>query len=156
MNIDLTKLQQGIDKEIVINEHYSFTKEQLVGTDIETLNNVSIEGSITKDAMGELYIELDINGIMIIPCAITLKPVEYPFSTYIEGNIEEFLSENTQKYQNTLDILPIIWENILVEIPMRVVSDDVTDAITSGDGWRLITGEEKEENVELSKLKDLL
>ena len=96
---------------------------------------------------------------MIIPCALTLKPVEYPFSIKIEGDLEEIAEENPEKYinsKNSLDILPIIWENILMEIPMRVVSEDAEDITLSGDGWKFITGEEKTENSELSKLKELL
>ena len=43
-----------------------------------------------------------------------------------------------------------------MEIPMRVVSEDADDVTLSGDGWKFIIGEEKKENSELSKLKDLL
>ena len=73
--------------------------------------------------------------------------------------MERGRKENPEKYinsKNSLDILPIIWENILMEIPMRVVSEDAEDVALSGDGWKFITGEEKTENSELSKLKDLL
>ena len=97
--------------------------------------------------------------MLIIPCAITLKPVKYPFSIQIEGDLNEIVEENAEKYlnsKNTLDILPIIWENILMEIPMRVVSEGADDITLEGDGWKLITGDEKVENTELSKLKDLL
>ena len=43
-----------------------------------------------------------------------------------------------------------------MEIPMRVVSEGAEEVKLSGDGWRLVTDDEKEENSELSKLKDLL
>ena len=77
----------------------------------------------------------------------------------LERLLEEILEETpeiTINCQTRLDILPIIWENILMEIPMRVVSEDAEDVELSGDGWRLITDDEKKENSELSKLKDLL
>ena len=68
------------------------------------------------------------------------------------------LIENARNFTNTLDIFPIIWENILMEIPMKVVSEEIDDVKTSGNGWRLITDEEnsKDINPELEKLKDLL
>ena len=50
---------------------------------------------------------------MILPCAITLKPVDYHFSTEITGNIEDLYEEidkNLKKSENSIDILPIIWE----------------------------------------------
>lgn len=159
MLIDLTRLRSGIDSEIVVEETYSFPKEDLEHTGVTSIDDVSIEGSITLDAMQEIYLDLEVSGVMVIPCAITLKPVDYPFSIVIEGTLEEILDETTEKTinsQNSLDILPIIWENILMEIPMRVVSEGAEEVKLSGDGWRLITGDEKEENLELSKLKDLL
>ncbi len=159
MIIDLTRLRSGIDHEVVVDETYSFSKEELEHTDVTSIDDVQIEGTITLDAIGELYLDLDVQGTMIIPCAITLKPVPYPFSFTLEGTLSELLDEITEKEtnsQNSLDILPIIWENILMEIPMRVVSEDAHDVPLSGDGWRLITDEDEEENSELSKLKDLL
>ena len=160
MIIDLVRLRNKIDKCINVSEVYSFSSDELKNTDVTSLDDVKIEGTITLDALDELYLNLEVNGTMIIPCAITLKPVKYPFNIIIEGNLEEIgieIDENDKKYKNTLDILPIIWENILMEIPMRVVSDDVHDVKTSGDGWRLITDDEDVKvNTELSKLKDLL
>ena len=157
MIIDLTRLFSRIDKEVSINETYSFT--ELDGTGVTSIDNVSITGSISLNALHEPYVDLEVEGIMVIPCAITLKPVEYSFSIKIEGDLEEISEEGTEKYinsKNSLDILPIIWENILMEIPMRVVSEGADDITLEGDGWKFITGDEKVENSELSKLKDLL
>ena len=159
MIIDLTRLRNGIVKEIEVHEEYSVPKEDLEHTGVTSIDHVKIDGTIRLNALDEAYLDLEVHGTMVIPCAITLKPVDYPFSILLEGTEEELfeeINEKTTNYQNSLDILPIIWENILMEIPMRVVSEDAHDVELKGDGWRLITGEEKEENSELSKLKDLL
>ena len=159
MIIDLARLRNRIDPYATVDEYYSFPKEDLEHTGVTSIDNVHVEGTITLDSMDELHLDLIASGTMVIPCAITLKPVDYPFSISIQGTLEELLDEITEKttnYQNSLDILPIIWENILMEIPMRVVSEDAKDVELKGDGWRLITGNEEEENSELSKLKDLL
>ena len=157
MNIDLTRLFSRIDKEVSVDEIYSFT--ELEGTGVTSIDNVSIKGYIKLNALSEPYLNLDIEGVMVIPCAITLKPVEYPFSIKIEGDLEEIADDNPEKYinsKNSLDILPIICENILMEIPMRVVSEGADYVALEGDCWKFITGNEKVENSELSKLKDLL
>lgn len=159
MIIDLTRLRSGIDKEILVNGTYSFTKEQLDGTDVTSIDDVRITGTITLNAINSIVLSLDIVGVMIIPCAITLKPVEYPFSILIDGDLEELCDEINEKEinsQNRLDILPIIWENILLEIPMRIVSDGAENITLSGDGWKLINEDSGNENSELFKLKDLL
>nr|MBP3258775.1 DUF177 domain-containing protein [Bacilli bacterium] len=159
MEFDLRRLLSNIDDEVVIDEVYSFNDDELKGTGINRLSDVKVTGNITKDSMNELYIDLNISGTMVLPCSVTLVPVDYPFDINVSGNVDEMLEEldkNNKKVQNSLDILPIIWENILMEIPSKVVSPEADNIELSGDGWKLVREEEKEENPELAKLKDLL
>lgn len=161
MNIDLIKLKNGVIKQIDIDYDYSFSKEELKGTGIISLDNVSIVGSIYKNSINDFVLNIIIDGAMFLPCAVTLKPVEYPFYIEIDEEIEELLKEieeNHKKIENSIDILPIIWENILMEIPMRVVSDEASNVSLSGDGWKLVTEDSNHEeiNPELAKLQDLL
>ena len=159
MNIDITKLKSGIDKSIDIDINYSFSKAELENTDIIELNDVKIVGNLTKDNLNEYYIDLDVEGIMVLPCSITLEPVNYPFNVKISGNLEEMLeeiNENSKKDENSIDIFPIIWENILMEIPIKVVSEKAKDIKLEGDGWRLITDETNGNiNPEFQKLSQL-
>ena len=160
MIIDITRLLSGVDKTIPLDITYSFNKEELLGTDLIELNDVSIKGEITKNNRNELLINCEVNGVMVLPCSITLEPVNYPFSVIIDGNLEEMLeeiNENSQKIENSIDIFPIIWENVLMEIPMKVVSEKAKNLKLEGDGWRLITDNKKEEiNPEFEKLNQLL
>ena len=162
MEYNLLRLKNDLDEFIPIDESYSFSKEELKGTDVISLDDVKISGEITKDAIDNLYLNIEVKGILVLPCAITLKPVNYPFDIKIEGNIDELVGENeksVKKDENTLDILPIIWENILMEIPMRVVSEDAEEELSNleGNGWKVITEDSDGEiNPELAKLKDLL
>ena len=159
MIIDITRLRSGIDKEVLVDLNYNFSQEQLKKLDISSLDDLNVTGKITLDALKEIYLEFTITGTMVIPCAITLKPVEYTFEVFIDGNLDEVqvdFEKNIKKNQNTLDIFPIIWENILMEVPMRVVSEDADDYEVSGDGWSYTTSDCEKGNSELSKLKDLL
>ena len=162
MEYNLLRLKNDLDKFISVDESYSFSKEELKGTDVISLDDVKVSGEITKDAIDNIYLNIDVKGVLVLPCAITLKPVNYPFDIKIEGNIDELVGENeksVKKDENTLDILPIIWENILMEIPMRVVSKDAEEELSNleGNGWKVITEDSDGEiNPELAKLKDLL
>ncbi len=160
MKIDITRLKSGVDSEIPIHEIRTFSKEELNGTSLIELNDVDIEGLITKNNMEDYVLDCNVSGSMVLSCAITLKPVVYPFFIHIQGNIQELLeelAENDKKIENTIDIFPIIWENILVEIPSRVVSEDAEGLSLEGNGWKLCTEEPNEKiNPELQKLSDLL
>ena len=160
MQYDIIRLNNNIDKFISIDETYSFSSDELMGTDLLKLENVKVSGELFKNSLGNLELNVDVEGVMQLPCAITLKPVDYPFDINISGEIDELtenMEENQRNFQNTIDILPIIWENILMEIPMRVVSEDVKDKDInmSGDGWKFTTDEE-ETSSPLSELMDYL
>ena len=155
MNVDITRLKSGIDSNVLIDFNYSFTKEQLKNTNILELNNIKIKGEITN-GIEDYHLKLSIEGTMILPCSISLKPTKYPFSIEIDDDLSEFLEENLENNQNTIDIFPIIWENILMEIPLKVVNEDLSDVKKEGKGWKFITDKEERINPELEKLKDLL
>lgn len=153
MIIDLTRLRNNLEKYVEIDENISFDNTYLSMTDIIKLDNVSIKGVIEKNALDELEINIIIKGVMVLPCAMTLKPVDYEFNIELNDTLDRILEENNKKIENTIDILPIIWENILLEVPMRVVSEDAYANELSGNGWKLIT---EEEDLEKNKLEDLL
>lgn len=159
MIIDLTRLKSDIDKEILIDEIYTFSEEELKGLDVLKLENVNIKGKINKNSRNEYELFLNVYGVMVLPCAITLKPVDYEFNIDISGNLEilmQEIDETLKKLENSIDILPIIWENILMEIPMKVVSEEAKDIKLEGDGWRLLTDDKIEDiNPEFQKLSKL-
>ncbi len=146
MIIDIKDLNVNLKNNVEISIVHSFS--ELENTGINKLDNVSINGYINSN----LDLHLLVRGIMVLPCSVSLKPVNYEF----EVEIDEHLEENLKNNQNTIDIFPIIWENILMEIPLRIVSDDLSDVKTSGEGWKLVDEKEKSINPELEKLKNLL
>ena len=155
MDIDLTRLRSGVDKKVIIDICYSFPKEML-GSDIKSLDNVKISGEITRNSMDDYILDVDIKGTAVLTCAITLKDVPYDIDINVNDSILNLFEEVgiTKNIDNTIDILPIIWENILMEIPTYVVSPGASSTELEGEGWTL-NKSRKEENSELSKLKDL-
>ena len=136
MKIDLNYLNRfsklSIDEDFVLDEKF------FVDTDIRKLENLHVIGEVEIDYEDNVNMNLELTGTMILPCAVTLKDVEYKFSTSIEENIGKF-EEIFKKNKNSLEISPILWENIVLEIPIRVVSENAEPSNTSGDGWELIS-----------------
>ena len=152
MEFDLNVL--NIKPKIIVDTKVTFPKEILKKAGILSMDEVEVKGEITSD-IGEYFLNISLKGKMVLPCSLTLEPVDYPFTLEIDENLNE-LMENFKKSQKTIDILPIIWENILMEIPMKVVSPNAKNIKTKGDGWELITDSEDKGNHSLAKLKDLL
>ena len=123
------------------------------------LKNLHVKGNIQLNSASMLVFDLTVTGIMILPDSVTTLPVEYPFTSKIEEefdiNDENFL-EYYQKTQNILDIMKILWENIVLEVPMRFTV--TKDAHLSGDGWSLGEDKNKDDQIDprLAKLAELL
>ena len=156
MELNLAELTNGsvtYDNDFVINA--DTYKE--VG--ILDLKNLHVTGDISLNSVSMLAVNLIITGIMVIPDSVTTEPVDYPFTSKIEEeydiNDENFL-EYYQKEQNILDIMKILWENIVLEVPMRFTTTE--DAHLSGDGWSLGEDKNKDDQIDprLAKLSELL
>ncbi len=126
------------------------------------LKNIHIEGSGHLElSERKVYIQLKVTGIMILSCAISLEEVSYPFETesteifsFVKVKPEEDIHEAKK---DTVDITPIVFQNIVMEVPMRIVKEGAQLKV-EGNGWKVINGREEEDKFDidprLAKLKD--
>ena len=157
MNIDISTLRSGIVPSINVNLDVDIGDDLLKSNNIVDVRDIKVNGIISNDYDG-YYLDLKLTGILVLPCSVTLKPVDYFIDIKIEGNSNELLEEMNifdKNNENILDIFPIIWENILMEIPIRVVSEGA-EPIMEGNGWKVITDDEKRGNTPFDKLNELL
>lgn len=137
MKIDLFKLNNfnfvSVDENISIPEEYDLNK-----AGIRRIENLHVSGTISIDYADEIVADLTVTGDFILPCAVSLEDVLYPINVKIEENMGKF-EDFYNKNKNTLDILPFIWENIVSEVPIRVVKDEYKNFKQSGNGWEVIS-----------------
>ena len=133
MKIDLRKLyalnKLSIDEEVVIPEEY------YKNAGVRSLSKVKVNGDVTVNYEENIELHLNVSGEFIIPCAITLDDVIVPFNTFIEEEIDQ----NKLNDEFFLDLLDVLWENIVLEIPVRVVKEGVKSEDLHGEGWELVT-----------------
>ena len=150
MNIDMTKLIALYDEEIIIeDEVLNFSSDLFVNTSIRELKNVVFNGNIEKLCDGSYQISGKITGVMVLPDDITLEDVDYSFESVIEEKFSEFDNSDEKSLEivkNRLDITEFLWQNILVEIPPKIVSEKNRNLTMRGNGWRLVTEEELKNN----------
>ena len=156
MELNLTNLSNG--KVIKYDDDFVIDKEVYESMGILDLKDLHVIGSVYLNSALMLIVNLTVTGVMIIPDSVISEPVKYPFTSKIDEefdvNDQNFL-ETYQKTQNILDIMKILWENIVLEVPMRFTKTE--DAHLSGDGWSL--GEDKnKDNIDprFAKLAELL
>ena len=129
MKIDLRELYSlaSVDVDGTI----TFPEERLKSAGIIRLEDVNVHGKAIINYEDEIELDLDLSGKMYLPCAISLEEVEVPFAT----KIEEIIGENNINNNFYLDLSDILWENIVLEIPIKVVKEGVQLETSSGKGW---------------------
>lgn len=141
------------NKKIIIDNDVVISEELLSSSTIRRLENVHFSGTLSRLIDDTYELSGVLKGTMILPDDITLEDYEYNFTREIEEKIEE----TRINYQKTLDITEDLWQNILVEIPLKAVNEKNRDLKLEGDGWRLISEDDiNTENNPLSSLKELL
>lgn len=131
---------------------------------LNELRDIFIDGQVYYDPhSSQLLPQFNIEGVMVVPCSISLKPVEFDFSIPFEdmfsfeplGQEEEGIEVNGDE----LDLSPYINDSILTEIPLRMIHPDLED-YPEGEGWEVLTEEDfikqksQEIDPRLAKLKD--
>lgn len=141
------------NKKIIIDNDVVISEELLSSSTIRRLENVHFSGTLSRLIDDTYELSGVLKGTMILPDDITLEDYEYNFTSEIEEKIEE----TRINYQKTLDITEDLWQNILVEIPLKAVNEKNRDLKLEGDGWQLISEDDiNTENNPLSSLKELL
>lgn len=157
MQIDLKKLYTK--DYIEIDEDFEIDLNTYQNKDIVALNNMHAKGRISLNALENLEMNLTVTGIMTLKDSVTLENIEYPVNIEIneEYSLEDqYLAEYYKKEQNILDIMMILWENIVLEVPISLTN--TKDAKLSGEGWSLGNVENKNDNIDprLARLAELL
>lgn len=137
MLIELDELFSHTKDKISIKKDIIFDHTYLENTDISSLENVHFDGEICESSDTSIHLKGILKGTMIIEDAISLENVDYDFSCEIDENLDEFLKNN----QNSIDILEVLWQNIVLEIPLKYTKvEDLSKY--QGDGWKVISEDE--------------
>ena len=156
MELNLAELTNG---SVTYDNDFVIDVDTYKEVGILDLKNLHVTGDISLNSVSMLAVNLTVTGIMVIPDSVTTEPVDYPFTSKIEEEYDindEFFLEYYQKEQNILDIMKILWENIVLEVPMRFTL--AKDAHLYGDGWSLGEDKNKDDQIDprLAKLAELL
>ena len=145
--MDLSSLHSMVVSNISIHDKFSFDEEQYHHPDILKLSEVLVDGDIVLKDFKDAFVGV-IKGSMVLADSISLEEVSYPF----EIDFDDYLPENYIKNENTLDIFGFLWENIVLEVPLRFTKVQDLSKF-HGDGWRIIREDErKNENNPFLKL----
>lgn len=153
MFIDLAKVDE---KGIVIDGTVSFGEEYIKNTPIQKLDNVKVKGKAYYSVTNEIVFDCKVTGVMVLLDSMDLEPIDYPFDIEISEVLSENDDEKDQNKLKTLDIIDILWQNIVLEVPISIRKDPDKKYEMSGEGWELVDEERKKLDPRLAPLLELL
>lgn len=103
-----------------------------VREDVYDVNPVNVSGYITRIDEETYQFDFNIDVVLSMACSLTLDPVDY----HMNENFSEVYStkDNEDWYKiekNTIDLLEMVWSNIIMNIPIRVVREDAYEILAS-------------------------
>ena len=143
------------EKGIIIDQDLVFDEDIYKTALIKGLDKVHVKGKIYYSTTKEVLFEGSVCGEMILVDSNSAELINYPFSCEINEILEEDkkYSENLRSNnQNSLDLKEILWQNIVLEVPLNFSKTDKV-SITKGEGWELKSESEVNQN---NVFKDLL
>jgi len=153
MFIDLAKVDE---KGIIIDDTISFGDEFINNTPIQKLDNVKVKGKAYYSITNEIVFDCKVEGTMVLLDSMDLEPIDYPFNIEISEVLSENDDEKDQNKLKTLDIIDILWQNIVLEVPISVRKNPDKKYEMSGEGWELVDEERKKLDPRLAPLLELL
>lgn len=155
MKWTLNQLQKSNNKEYPIDEIVHADEIMERDKTIRAVSPIHVKGWADIDS-SKVTFHLKITAHLILPCSRTLVDVKYPINvetkeTFLLHDFDyESDDEVHQVKGDIIDLMPIIQEILLLEVPMQVFCEDSTEegAPQSGEDWEVIHEQERKDKID--------
>lgn len=156
MKWTLSQLQKYRNKDFPIDETIRVDVIKEVDPTIREVSPIHVLGRADIGST-EVTFHLKISGHFILPCSRTLVDVQYPINV---ETTETFLlqapdfRDEEEAYQvkgDIIDLMPVIREILLLEVPMQVFCEDINSeeaAPQAGKDWEVIQQEDRSKKID--------
>ncbi|WP_375088323.1 DUF177 domain-containing protein [Peribacillus sp. RS7] len=165
MKWTISQLQKIRDKDLRFDELVDVLDIRERDPQIRDVSPIRVAGRADISST-EITFHLHLSGELTLPCSRTLVDVKYPIDIdtketfLLKADDTDFYGDDVTVVEgDVVDLIPVIKENLLLEIPMQVFCEDVDSneaAPQSGKDWAVISQEENEHKVDprFAKLAD--
>ncbi|WP_404331397.1 YceD family protein [Mesobacillus maritimus] len=156
MKWTMSQLQKYRNKDFTVDEYVRVDEIKEVEKSIRQVSPMHIKGRVDISAT-KVTFHIRIEGYLILPCSRTLVDVKYPVNvetteTFLLDTPEYETEEEMHQVQgDVIDLMPVIREILLLEVPMQVFCEDDQSkdgAPQSGKDWEVIQDEVKQQKVD--------
>jgi len=146
---------QSENRTISFDEEICFEESVFAKMDhIRGLHDVRVSGTARfEEFSNQVTADIHAEGIMIVPCSITMEDVEVPFETSSEEVFAFDKCEHEDVHEikgDVMELLPVVFQLILMEVPLKVVKEGIKE-YPKGKDWEVV----KEEDYQKEKRKEI-
>jgi uncharacterized protein len=155
MKWTLSQLQKYRSKDFPFDETVNVDEIKNIDPTIRDASPMHVTGRADIDS-AKVTFHLKIKGHLILPCSRTLVDVKFPINVettetfLLKGLDYETEEEVHQVKGEVIDLMPVIQEILILEVPMQVFCTDSSEegAPQSGKDWEVIQERDKEERID--------
>jgi len=156
MKWTMSQLQKYRNKDFSVDEIVRVDEIKEIEKSIREVSPMHIKGRVDISAT-KITFHIRIEGYLILPCSRTLVDVKYPINvetteTFLLSTYEYETEEEVHQVQgDVIDLMPVIREILVLEVPMQVFCEDDQNqdgAPQSGSDWEVIHDAEKQQKVD--------
>ncbi|WP_313798781.1 YceD family protein [Cytobacillus sp.] len=155
MKWTLSQLQKHRSKDFPLDEIVNVDEIKTIDPTIRDASPMHITGRADIDS-AKVTFHLKINGYLILPCSRTLVDVKFPINvetteTFLLKSLDYETEEEVHQVKGeVIDLMPVIQEILILEVPMQVFCTDSSEegAPQSGKDWEVIQERDKEERID--------
>jgi uncharacterized protein len=152
----LSQLQKYRNKDFLIDEIVRVDEIKETDSSIREISPMHITGRGDIDST-KVTFHIKIEGHLILPCSRTLVDVKLPINVettetfLLQGSEYDTEEEVYQVKGDVVDLMPVIREILLLEVPMQIFCDDVNRedaAPQSGKDWEVVHDKDRSEKID--------
>ncbi|MGX6442058.1 YceD family protein [Neobacillus sp. K501] len=156
MKWTLSQLQKYRNKDFQIDDIIRVDEIKETDPSIREVSPMHITGRGDIDST-KVTFHIKVEGHLILPCSRTLVDVKLPINVettetfLLNGSEYETEEEVYQVKGDVIDLMPVIREILLLEVPMQVFCEDVNSedaAPQSGKDWEVVREEDRSQKID--------
>ena len=129
MKWSLQQLNRYSNEDLLFSGEFNF--DEFVGqvNGLISIKDVNVSGKCRCIDYDRYKFDLHITALLELEDSWTLEPVPYQVELDVTEIFDKTETDEDVRIieKNTVDLKDVVWENILLAIPMRIVKDEVKE-----------------------------
>jgi len=129
MKWSLQQLNRYSNEDLVFSTEFNFDDRISNVTSLISVSTVLVNGTCRCIGVDRYKFDLHIDATLELEDSWTLEPVPFKIDMDVTEVFDRLDTDDDVRIieKNTVDLTDVVWENILLSIPMRIVKEEAKE-----------------------------